>query len=288
MKENTTNGTVGTVTDRRVDDVVCHIIVLWVMANSAPCPNLPMLAKSIDMLVGRLKPYLNDRCAVDESNRLECFERPDMTVYDINLEGGGDMDGVSKANEAVGQSDIKKQLVIELGTAFDNLHNGLAAIPRGKTFTVDHGPLAEKIIEMVGGANQAQDGPATDGLSFNDLRKANLERLPQFRNAMGDRVFYAEGIDHWSLAEWMNALSGEVGEAANIVKKIHRGDFSLDDVLGLLADELGDIQTYLDLVAIKARVDLGGVTINKFNRVSQRADSTVFLGSEKEGDSNAE
>lgn len=83
--------------------------------------------------------------------------------------------------------------------------------------------------------------------------------------------------EQWSLGEWMCALSGEVGEAANIVKKIFRGDRSLDDAREDLGKELADIQTYLSIIADKAGIDLGQATISKFNEVSTRVGSDVFL-----------
>lgn len=103
-------------------------------------------------------------------------------------------------------------------------------------------------------------------LTFQDLRDANAAR---------HRVF--AGCDEWSLNDWMTALAGEVGEAANILKKIRRGDFTLSEVRDELKSELADVQCYLDLLAYYADVDLGQATIDKFNHVSKRMGSTVTL-----------
>lgn len=142
-------------------------------------------------------------------------------------------------------------------------------------------------------------------LTFQQLREANIQRLPQFKDKHGrlahPRVFrhqpnckYAstpigETIDcgdgcklakpgsDWSLGEWICALTGEVGEAANIVKKIRRGDVTLDEVREDLASELADIQIYLDILAYQCNIDLGAATITKFNQVSLRVKADVML-----------
>lgn len=114
-------------------------------------------------------------------------------------------------------------------------------------------------------------------LTFDALRKANTERLPQFKNSKGEPAHEkADGSD-WSLAEWMNAVSGELGEAANIIKKVRRGDLSIDEARPILAKEFADIVTYLDITAMQAGVNLGEATIEKFNEVSNRVGCEVFL-----------
>lgn len=114
-------------------------------------------------------------------------------------------------------------------------------------------------------------------LTFSAFRAANRHRLPQFRDAKG-RLSHSEpdGSD-WPLSQWSNAVLGELGEAANIIKKIERGDFTLDEAKAMLADELADVQTYLDLLAHRAGVDLGRATIDKFNRISERVKASTRL-----------
>lgn len=86
----------------------------------------------------------------------------------------------------------------------------------------------------------------------------------------------------------MTALAGEVGEAANIIKKLRR-EYDLTTGFDLsqghdrqamrhrLASELADVQCYLDLLAASAGIDLGEATIKKFNEVSQRVNYPVIL-----------
>ena len=114
-------------------------------------------------------------------------------------------------------------------------------------------------------------------LTFAELRYANTHRLPQFKNKLGKPAHSEPDGSDWSLGEWCNALTGEVGEAANIIKKIRRGDVTMDEAKQSLADELADIQTYLDLLAFRAGIDLGAATIAKFNHVSRRVGSSVRI-----------
>ena len=86
-----------------------------------------------------------------------------------------------------------------------------------------------------------------------------------------------DGSD-WSLAHWANAVTGELGEAANLIKKIERRDFTLDEARIELGKELADVQTYLDILAFRCGVDLGAATIEKFNEVSERIGCDVRLG----------
>ena len=118
-------------------------------------------------------------------------------------------------------------------------------------------------------------------LRLSALRRANVARLPEFRDRKG-RVCHVPiegqppGYD-WSLSQWSNAVCGELGEAANIVKKIERGDMTLDEARADLADELCDVLTYLDILAHRAGIDLSDATIRKWNRVSERVGSAVRL-----------
>lgn len=52
------------------------------------------------------------------------------------------------------------------------------------------------------------------------------------------------------------ALSGEVGELNNIIKKAWRGDFAIEEMIGDIELELADIQIYLELLTRSMRLDL--------------------------------
>lgn len=115
------------------------------------------------------------------------------------------------------------------------------------------------------------------GLNFDTLRAGNVHRLPQFKNSKGEPAHSEQDGSDWTLGDWVCALAGEVGEAANIIKKITRGDIDLDDARDALGKEFADIVTYLDLLAYQCGIDLGQYTINKFNEVSVRVNATTRI-----------
>jgi len=119
-------------------------------------------------------------------------------------------------------------------------------------------------------------GYLTNGLSFNTLREANTARLPQFKNAKGEPAHSEPDGSDWSLNDWMTAVAGEVGEAANMLKKVKRGDLTLEEARPDIAKEFADIVTYLDILAKQAGINLGDAVVSKFNEVSKKIDSTVY------------
>ncbi len=90
-----------------------------------------------------------------------------------------------------------------------------------------------------------------------------------------------EGFNHkigdWSLSDWMVAVTGELGEAANIVKKLNR---VRDDIPGnvetreqlknKLSDEIADAYIYLDLFCQRAGIDLTQAIFDKFEKTSKK------------------
>jgi NTP pyrophosphatase (non-canonical NTP hydrolase) len=98
-------------------------------------------------------------------------------------------------------------------------------------------------------------------------RARNEEAFPSCRN--------------WTTSDWLVALMGEVGEAANIHKKSNRGDYDKGDSLKALnafGKELADAFTYLDLVAESVGLDLEDIVIQKWNEVSLSVGSARRIG----------
>jgi len=114
-------------------------------------------------------------------------------------------------------------------------------------------------------------------LTFGELRRANKRRLPLFKNRKGEPAHSKPDGSDWCLAQWSNAVCGELGEAANIIKKIERGDMTLDEARTDLAMELADAATYLDLLAFRAGIELDEAVRVKFNAVSSRVGCEVRL-----------
>jgi NTP pyrophosphatase (non-canonical NTP hydrolase) len=106
-------------------------------------------------------------------------------------------------------------------------------------------------------------------LGFDELRETNMDRLVRWH-----------GESDWSLADWSNAMCGEAGEAANVVKKLRRLETDTDQGLGRprdeyvfdLGKELADVVIYADILAAKVGLDLGECVRSKFNEVSARYD----------------
>jgi NTP pyrophosphatase (non-canonical NTP hydrolase) len=98
------------------------------------------------------------------------------------------------------------------------------------------------------------------------------------RNRM--RCEAKDGFNHllnsWSLSDWMTATLGELGEAANIIKKLNRvrdgipgNKESADQLNEELADEIADAAIYLDLLAQAAGFDLEKIRDAKFAKKSK-------------------
>lgn len=104
------------------------------------------------------------------------------------------------------------------------------------------------------------------GLTFDAFREANVARCLKW---------HPSGIASWSPSDWLTAVTGELGELASLLKMRNRerdglpgNKFSPTDKM--LADELADVLTYLDLLAYVLDVNLGRAAVEKFNEVSER------------------
>lgn len=78
----------------------------------------------------------------------------------------------------------------------------------------------------------------------------------------------------WTPMEWGCALSGEVGELCNFLKKMSRGDKIPKKHL---AHEVADIMTYLSLLSDNLDIDMESAIVEKFNVVSKRWGSKYRL-----------
>jgi NTP pyrophosphatase (non-canonical NTP hydrolase) len=118
------------------------------------------------------------------------------------------------------------------------------------------------------------------GLSFDELRAANIERTeaPTPRG-------WGHPLNAWSPLEWAGALCGEAGEVANKCKKLRRGDAIETSAIGA---ELADVVIYADLLCARLGLNLGVFVRETFNAKSRERGMTVFLtGGEDEHDRHA-
>lgn len=124
-------------------------------------------------------------------------------------------------------------------------------------------------------------------LKFSDLRSGNVARLPVFKNKKGEPAHSSPDGSDWTMLEWAGAAAGELGELANVVKKVRRGDLSLNDVIlddGIsmrvsewIAREAADVVCYLDILVFRAGEDLGHAVQEKFNHVSERVGCDIRI-----------
>lgn len=84
-------------------------------------------------------------------------------------------------------------------------------------------------------------------------------------------------IESWSLSDWMTATFGELGEAANVAKKLNRvrdgvpgNTQSEEELRAALADEIADTFIYLDLLAQSQGIRLSQAVRSKFDRTSAK------------------
>ena len=115
------------------------------------------------------------------------------------------------------------------------------------------------------------------GLTFQDFSQQNRARCE-----------HAKGFNHplagWSTSDWMTAMVGEVGEAANVVKKLNRvrdgvpgNKVSADELRAQLRRELGDVFVYLDLMAQSLGFNIADAATEVFNAKSREIGYPVTL-----------
>jgi NTP pyrophosphatase (non-canonical NTP hydrolase) len=128
--------------------------------------------------------------------------------------------------------------------------------------------------------------PESPECSIDPQPDLSLYDFSRFNRARCVECFHP--IHVWSVAEWTNALAGEVGELCNLAKKYIRKDGRTkeegqantpeqDEIRVLMGKEVGDIMAYLDLVCARAGIDLPTAIVNKWNEVSVRVGSFLRL-----------
>jgi NTP pyrophosphatase (non-canonical NTP hydrolase) len=84
-------------------------------------------------------------------------------------------------------------------------------------------------------------------------------------------------IETWTLSDWFTATMGELGEAANVAKKLNRirdgitgNKETHDELRAKLAGELADTYIYLDLLAQSEGIDLPKAIRDAFDAKSKQ------------------
>jgi len=175
-----------------------------------------------------------------------------------------------KVNDAVGRQNVEFDALIELTERWRRLQ---------MTPVVDDDyPGARRVYEVAlerfrealkvnrpEWFSAPAPGVVTD---FVHVSQMNLSRCLRW---------HPEGLQSWSLSDWYTALSGEVGELGNVIKKLNRNRDGLPgnketpaELWAMLPKECADVVLYLDLLAQRVGFDLMIAVRDKFNETSQR------------------
>lgn len=131
--------------------------------------------------------------------------------------------------------------------------------------------------EPLGSWQRDDQGNLLSPLTFTRFSEVNRARCNRWHPGYPHDAY--SGTRAWTGADWSNAMCGEAGEAANVVKKLRRiesgADLGPDDppaemLRQMLADEIGDVYAYLDLLAGYYDIDMATAIASKFNKVSER------------------
>lgn len=80
-----------------------------------------------------------------------------------------------------------------------------------------------------------------------------------------------------SPAQFLQTTLRELGDYANTRKKYDRGDIEEVEFYQIAAAKLSNVAYWLDQLALQVGVDLTAATIDKFNEVSRRVGSCIFM-----------
>lgn len=114
-------------------------------------------------------------------------------------------------------------------------------------------------------------------LALASLRAGNILRLPQFKNSKGEPAHSEPDGSDWSLNDWMTAALGELGECANVLKKVRRGDLTLEEARPKIMQEIADTIIYADILAMQCSISLDEAVLKTFNNKSKQVGADVFL-----------
>lgn len=95
---------------------------------------------------------------------------------------------------------------------------------------------------------------------------------------------FGHKLDSWSLSDWLTATAGELGEAANVIKKLNRvrdgipgNTTTPDELRAQLAEELADVAIYLDLLTQAAGLDLETIREAKFRKTNNKLGYVEYI-----------
>lgn len=152
-----------------------------------------------------------------------------------------------------------------LGECVSAAAKALNLNPNGETYE----QAVERIKrEAARGADTGTTG--AEGLTFAGFSRVNRERCES-------KDGFNHALNSWSTSDWFLALFGELGEAANVAKKLNRyrdgipgNKQSKEELEAMLRAELGDSYVYLDLLAQSLNVAIGEAASEVFDAKSKQ------------------
>lgn len=113
-------------------------------------------------------------------------------------------------------------------------------------------------------------------MTFEEFAETNIARCRRWHDPKA-----------WSAQMWCLAAAGEMGECCNAIKKLHRHDTGVQQraesgdrakLMKAIANEIGDVVVYLDLLAWRLGLSLENCVRDTFNRISVREGFPERLG----------
>lgn len=110
---------------------------------------------------------------------------------------------------------------------------------------------------------------SVEGVTFAEFSRMNRARC-EAPNGFNHQ------LSSWSTSDWFTAIMGELGEAANVAKKLNRvrdgipgNKKSAEELRDDLRKELGDVFVYLDLAAQSLGFNIGDAAKEVFDAKSK-------------------
>ena len=135
-------------------------------------------------------------------------------------------------------------------------------------------PEIEGICYNVSGANNGYATEISDNFLCENwvisefIAYQNFAKTTAIYKGSGKNIFYPA-----------MGLAGESGEICNHVKKIMRGDATLEDMKGTLIKELGDVLWYVAAMATELDIDLNKIVRLNVIKLKDRKKRGVVKGS---------
>lgn len=103
-------------------------------------------------------------------------------------------------------------------------------------------------------------------------------RFDEYQFLTGNTATYPETNEQDALMYEALGFVGEAGEVANKLKKVLRGDKSIDEVREGVLDEIGDSLWYAARLARRLGTDLGVIADRNLNKLNDRSMRNVIKG----------